>query len=62
MNPLKSSINKASPPFVDLLQLLFIYLKLTGGVDWQWLTVLSPFAITILGTLIVALWRSIYYD
>ncbi len=28
--------------FVDALTLLFIALKLTGQIDWNWIWVLSP--------------------
>lgn len=31
--------------FVDLLQLMFIYLKLTNQIDWNWGLVLLPFII-----------------
>ena len=34
--------NESCSFFVSGLQLLFIYLKLTGGIDWNWFWVLSP--------------------
>ena len=34
--------------FVDALTLLFIALKLTGQIDWNWFWVLSPIWISIL--------------
>ena len=33
--------------FVDALSLLFIALKLTGQIDWNWIWVLSPIWIWI---------------
>ena len=33
--------------FVDALTLLFIALKLTGQIDWNWIWVLSPIWISI---------------
>lgn len=33
--------------FVDALTLLFIALKLTGQIDWNWVWVLSPIWISI---------------
>lgn len=33
--------------FVDALSLLFIALKLTGQIDWNWILVLSPIWISI---------------
>ena len=33
--------------FVDALTLLFIALKLTGQIDWNWIWVLSPIWIWI---------------
>ncbi len=33
--------------FVDALSLLFIALKLTGQIDWNWVWVLSPIWISI---------------
>ena len=33
--------------FVDGLTLLFIALKLTGQIDWNWIWVLSPIWISI---------------
>ena len=33
--------------FVDALTLLFIALKLTGRIDWNWIWVLSPIWISI---------------
>ena len=33
--------------FVDALTLLFIALKLTGQIDWNWIWVLSPVWISI---------------
>ena len=33
--------------FVDALTLLFIALKLTGQIDWNWVWVLSPIWISV---------------
>ena len=34
--------------FSTLLTLMFIFLKLTGQIDWSWLWVLSPIWITMI--------------
>ena len=45
--------------FIELLQLIFITLKLCGVIDWSWIWVLTPlwasliFMIVILGIFIV---------
>ncbi len=39
--------------FVGLLTILFIGLKLTGVIDWDWLWVLSPIWISFLIAVIV---------
>ena len=36
------NVKYTGPGFFTLLQLLFIGLKLTGYVDWDWWLVLSP--------------------
>jgi hypothetical protein len=42
--------------FMELLTLMFIYLKLTGQITWPWVWVLSPIWITIgVGLAIAAL-------
>ena len=43
--------------FITLLQILFIGLKLTGFIDWNWFLVLSPylFVISIVLFLIIIL-------
>ena len=43
--------------FVDALTLLFIALKLTGQIDWNWFWVLSPIwiSISILALIAVAI-------
>ena len=38
---------------IKLLQLMFIYLKLTGDITWSWWWVLSPIWIAILLVLIL---------
>lgn len=43
-------------PYLGILGLIFITLKLTGHITWSWLWVLSPFWIPIgLGLLILFL-------
>ena len=51
--------------FVDALSLLFIALKLTGQIDWNWIWVLSPIWISIsflavLAIVILLIGRLIY--
>ena len=41
--------------FVDALTLLFIALKLTGQIDWNWVWVLSPIWISILFLAVLAI-------
>ena len=41
--------------FVDALTLLFIALKLTGQIDWNWIWVLSPIWISILFLVVLAI-------
>ena len=41
--------------FVDALTLLFIALKLTGQIDWNWIWVLSPIWISILFLAVLAI-------
>lgn len=38
---------KHSIDFIDALQLLFIALKLTGHINWNWWLVLSPIVVTV---------------
>jgi len=40
--------------FAELLLLMFIYLKLTGQIDWSWWYVMSPLVL-ILGILIISM-------
>lgn len=40
--------SEAGFPFVSILTLIFITLKLTGNIDWSWWWVLSPIWITFL--------------
>jgi len=40
---MKDSDKRRNMPFVDWLQLMFIYLKLTKQIDWHWGFVLIPF-------------------
>ena len=34
---------------LDLFQLMLIYLKLSGEIEWHWLTVLAPLGIIFTG-------------
>lgn len=45
--------------FFDALTLLFIYLKLTGQVDWQWIWVLAPLWIPLGFAILLALFITI---
>lgn len=47
---------------VDLLQVLFIGLKLGGVINWSWWWVFSPILITGVGTLIAIIGMIIYYS
>lgn len=38
--------------FLDLLQLMLIYLKLTEEIDWNWPVVLFPFWILLIAIVI----------
>lgn len=40
--------------FIDLLQLLFIYLKLHGDIDWPWWCIMLPFISFLLLVIIKA--------
>lgn len=44
----KESGNSDGVGFSTLLTLMFIFLKLTGQIDWSWLWVLSPIWITMI--------------
>jgi hypothetical protein len=47
MNSEKSSCTiNCGTPFVSLLAVAFIILKLTGFIDWGWIWVLAPIWIT----------------
>ena len=39
---------------LDTLQLMLIYLKLSGQVDWSWLAVLTPI------TVLLTMWLSVH--
>jgi hypothetical protein len=41
----ESSQTKYTFPFLPILTLIFITLKLTGYIDWSWFWVLSPMLI-----------------
>jgi energy-coupling factor transporter transmembrane protein EcfT len=51
-------------PFLGILTLIFITLKLTGHITWSWLWVLSPLWIplALFAVLVVALvvWENLY--
>jgi hypothetical protein len=44
---------RQSSPFISLLTILFIGLKLTGYITWSWWWVLSPIWIGILVVLVI---------
>lgn len=50
----KTNVN-GSIGFVELLQFVFIVLKLCGVINWGWVWVLSPLWISIAVTIIVIL-------
>lgn len=39
--------------FADMLTLMFVYLKLTHNIEWNWAFVISPIIITIIGDAIL---------
>lgn len=45
--------NSSGGILLPLLTVLFIYLKLTGTIDWSWLWVLSPIWIPIVIALVI---------
>jgi hypothetical protein len=47
-------------PYLGILGLIFITLKLTGHITWSWLWVLSPFWIPFAIALIIILGFGIY--
>lgn len=57
-NKKETIVVQRSSPFLGLLTIMFIFLKLTNVIDWSWLWVLSPLWIPlaiIFGILIFAL-------
>lgn len=50
----KTDVN-GSIGFIELLQLVFIVLKLCGVINWSWVWVLSPLWISIVVMIIVIL-------
>lgn len=54
----KESGSSGGIGFSTLLTLMFIFLKLTGQINWSWLWVLSPIWIEIilLFVLVVVVW------
>jgi heme/copper-type cytochrome/quinol oxidase subunit 2 len=44
--------------FLKLLTVLFIGLKLTGYIDWNWFWVLSPMIVFIIIVTVSAFWLS----
>ena len=49
----KDSSNMSSVTPLDLLQLLFIALKLMGYIDWSWWWVFSPMWIALILAIII---------
>lgn len=39
--------------FADMLTLMFVYLKLTHSIEWNWAFIISPIIITIIGDAIL---------
>ena len=46
--------------FLELLTILFIYLKLTGQITWSWWWVLSPIYFSLIIVIIVVVLALIY--
>lgn len=46
-------------PWVSILGLLFITLKLTNHIDWSWWWVLSPFWISLILTVVLIIGVSV---
>jgi len=44
---------------IDILQVLFIYLKLTGQINWSWWLVLSPIIAIIVGYIVYRVIESV---
>ena len=43
-------------PFLIILGLIFLVLKLCGAIAWSWFWILSPFILFIVSWLIVLVW------
>ena len=41
--------------FFDVVQIVFLILKIGGIVDWSWWIILSPFLISIVAAIIIAI-------
>lgn len=52
---MKNKVSYKGVKFLDLLGLLFIYLKLTGQIDWYWQYVLMPIWIPLALAIISAI-------
>lgn len=46
--------------FIELLQLMFIYLKLTKQINWSWWWVLSPLWIVVVLAMILGVIDAVY--
>lgn len=42
--------------FLEVLQIVFIVLKLCGVIDWSWWLVLIPLFVAVLLYLVIVLW------
>jgi len=51
---------KSSDFALYMTQLMFVYLKLTGSIDWSWFWVLSPLWIAIAIGLIMGVFISLF--
>lgn len=54
--------DKQGIDFIDALQLMFIGLKITGNIDWNWWLVLSPIIFIILFGMALGLIQMMFYE
>ena len=50
------------PMYLDVLSLMFIYLKLEGSIDWEWWQVLLPQIVPFTVSFVVTFARGIRED
>ena len=51
-------MKKKGLDFFDYLQLMFIYLKLVGKIDWSWIWVLMPLIVGVVLIIVIPTGRS----